>query len=195
MGVTRESIRDIAYHEASHVVACILLKKKFSYVVLYRRTYKGMYGRVAFNGYCAALFPRKNKCRKKLWFERVIVMYLCGVVSDLFSWLEQENREDNKNPLLHLILLGKEPKAVELAMMDSQDNTDDCVMSQYLKCLGGISDDDFYGELYYRALNIYGTYFRAISQVAEMLLLKRKIKYFEVRDIVRSCGYLPCLRE
>jgi len=178
---------DAAIHEAAHAVACVLMRRWFRDVAIYKTSYANAEGRIVFRNLHANNIP-KDRYRKKLWLERQIVIYLCGVVADAhLSFWNGEVSEGQNPPIINLFYLEGHPEEARHAFENGVD--DDTCLALHLKHVCGISDDEFY-ELFLRSVHIFRTYERAISSVSVNLIRKKRLKYYEVRDIVRSFGYL-----
>ena len=164
----------IAYHEAGHVVACILLKRWFSYVTIKPKDSRSCQGKV---------MHKDNQTERNIGQRDIIIKYAGDIAESFFF-----------NIFLHED--GMLPDDAEI--LDIPINDEDFGMAD---CFEGVIEDlkgsdalkvESYSDLYEKTMGLLSDYWHAVELVAAHLLKHNKLKYYEVRNLMKECGAINC---
>lgn len=176
-----------AHHEAGHAVACMLLKIKFSYVIVYKRreTTQGcVVFKNRFTGLKVALIKRDVSKIK-----RYMIMFMCGDIATQWCLLQNFNITSENTNMDDVVI---EDAVIEDLMshgsLSEQDflDDDDIIIESLRKHIS-LSEQDFL-DLYSLACDLLEENWLYVLKVAWKLQEERKLKYFQVRNL--SGGFL-----
>lgn len=178
----------IAFHEAGHAIACILLKKKFSYVTI-RAKEKRFHGKVMDKTQWSNLryILEGYECpeqKKRKVLRRQISISFAGDIAVQLYFLSYHNldlttnKEDDVEPY--------DENKYQISI--SPDYGDDGNIKEYLDLMGlkGAAKDEEYVKLYSKTYGLLYDNFAFICYVAKALLDKKKLGYFQVREIMKG---------
>jgi hypothetical protein len=158
-------------HEAGHAVASILLKRRFSYVIIYQRGYKGSDGAVIQNGRCYNNGRPITRDIKR----RIIQVYQAGDIAEFFRLADCG---------VHFSEPGDDGDILWIArpIMNPMRTSDDAVIEDY--CKHWDIDPQEESDLCMETCNLIANNWDKVCAVAMALKERHRLGYFEVRRIV-----------
>ena len=155
------------FHEAGHAVAHILLRRKFSYVRIYKTSYKGTLGCIRHSGYSSLRRSQENIAR------RIIQTYQAGDIAESFYL---SDRGINIGPGEGDIIYTSDD------FRNPEEGSDTDMIKAFASDFEITLDEQT--ELNSETSELIARNWDKVHAVALALSKRKKLKYFEVRKIV-----------